>query len=136
MHKAAGQLRSGEPERIADDTLLELVQRQTFGYFWDYAHPVCGMARDRAKADGGDGNDLIAVGGTGFGVMAIVAAAERGWVSRAEAAGRLSDMLGVLSAADNHNGVFPHYLDGRTGKEISFWADNAGGDLVETSYLI
>ncbi|MGC2397831.1 MAG: glucoamylase family protein, partial [Rhodomicrobium sp.] len=49
---------------------------------------------------------------------------------------RLLDLLGYLSAADRYNGVFPHYLDGPTGKEVAFWAGNAGGDLVETAFLV
>jgi hypothetical protein len=136
MSDRIGKSRAGEHENIPDDALLDLVQKQTFGYFWDRAHPNCGMALDRASADGSGGNDLIAAGGTGFGVMAFIAAVERGWISRAEAVGRLLDMLGFLGSAEQYHGVFPHYIDGRTGKEVSLWADNAGGDIVETSYLV
>lgn len=31
--------------RISDDALLDLVQQQTFKYFWDFGHPVSGMVR-------------------------------------------------------------------------------------------
>ena len=31
--------------QIPDEDLLTLVQKQTFKYFWDYAHPVSGLAR-------------------------------------------------------------------------------------------
>lgn len=127
---------SGSAKHIPDEALLDLVQRQTFRYFWDFAHPQSGMARDRSGHAEGGSSDLIAVGGTGFGVMAMIVAAERGWISRKEATDRLTQMLGYLATADQYNGVFPHYLDGPTGKEISFWPDNAGGDLVETSYLV
>ena len=127
---------AAKPERIADDALLELVQRQSFGYFWEFGHPKSGMARDRSSVHADGSADLLAVGGTGFGVMAMIVAAERGWISRAEACDRLTALLGYLAAADQFNGVFPHYLDGATGKEVAFWAGNAGGDLVETSYLV
>ena len=127
---------TAKPERISDDALLELAQRQTFGYFWDFAHPKSGMARDRSSSRTGGSADLLAVGGTGFGVMAMIVAAERGWVSRAEARDRLLDLLGYLAAADQYHGVFPHYLDGPTGREVAFWAGNAGGDLVETAFLV
>ena len=136
MNEMSGHSLLKQPERITDDALLELVQRQTFGYFWDFAHPRSGMARDRSGPDGGGSTDLLAVGGTGFGIMAMIVAVERGWISRAEAVARLLDMLDYLKTAEQYNGVFPHYLDGPTGKEISFWADNTGGDLVETSYLV
>jgi hypothetical protein len=121
---------------LADPALLERVQRQTFGYFWDYAHPASGMARDRGCADGTGSGDLVVLGGSGFGIMAIIVATERGWIGRTEAAGRLLNILDFLHSADSYNGVYPHYIDGVTGKEISFWADNAGGDLVETAYLM
>ena len=59
------------------------MQRQTFRFFWDGAHQASGCARDRQKTTGDPANDLVAVGGTGFGVMAIIVAVERGWISRA-----------------------------------------------------
>jgi hypothetical protein len=120
----------------ASEALLDLVQRQTFGYFWDFAHPESGMARDRGRSDGTAENDLLAVGGTGFGIMAMIVAVERGWITRDDAVARLLKMLGYLHKADSYNGVFPHFLDGATGKEMPLWDDNAGSDIVETSYLI
>ena len=93
------------------------------------------MARDRGRSDGTVESDLLAVGGTGFGVMAMIVAAERGWISREDAVARLLKMLGYLDKVDCHNGVFPHYLDGATGREVPKWDENAGTDIVETSYL-
>ncbi len=43
---------------ISDDSLLTLVQKQTFGYFWDFGHPVSGMARERNTS-----GDEVATGG-------------------------------------------------------------------------
>ena len=34
-------------KNISDSALLDIVQRQTFRYFWHYGHPVSGMARER-----------------------------------------------------------------------------------------
>ncbi len=34
---------------IDDTTLLEVIQRQTFRYFWHFAHPVSGLARERSN---------------------------------------------------------------------------------------
>ena len=118
-----------------DEALLDLVQRRSFAYFWDFAHAGSGMARDRGPADGSDGKDLLAVGGTGFGIMAMIVAAERGWISREAARARLLTILEFLEQADCYNGVFPHFLDG-AGKEMALWDDNAGSDLVETSFLM
>ena len=63
-----------------------LVQRQTLRYFWDFAHPACGLARERSNVTPFDyGLEAVTTGGTGFGVMAIIVGAERGWITRAEA---------------------------------------------------
>ena len=60
--------------RLSDDEVLEAVQRRTFRYFWEGAHPVSFMARDRSFRAGDPEDDKVAVGGTGFGVMAIIVA--------------------------------------------------------------
>lgn len=121
----------------ADDAaLLDEVQRTTFRFFWDFGHPVSGLARDRARRDDDPGDDLIAVGGSGFGIMAIVVAVERGWVTRADALDRLLVMTGFLLRAERHHGVFPHFMNGSTGRVIPYSPADDGGDLVETAYLM
>ena len=52
---------------ISEDALLDSVQKRTFKYFWDLAHPTSGLARERNT----DANTYTS-GGTGFGIMAIV----------------------------------------------------------------
>ena len=39
----------GVIKNLSDEELLETVQRQTFRYFWHYAHPNSGMARERSN---------------------------------------------------------------------------------------
>ena len=118
--------------RISTDELLTKVQQQTFKYFWDYAHPVSGLSRERL----GSGN-TVTTGGSGFGIMALPVAVERGFVTRAEAAARMRKIIGFLSGkADRFHGVFPHWLNGETGKVIPFSSNDNGGDLVETAFLI
>jgi hypothetical protein len=122
-----------ERPRIRDDAaLLEAVQRQTFRYFWDFAHPVSGLARERSNGD----PDVVTSGGSGFGIMAILVAAERGWISRDEALDRLLTSVRFLEKASSYHGVFPHWLNGASGQIIPFSRKDDGGDLVETSYLI
>ena len=61
---------------MSDEALLDLVQRATLSYFWDYGHPVSGMARERDNdAFGYSPDDTVTTGGTGFGVMALISAA-------------------------------------------------------------
>lgn len=121
--------------KSSDEALLDLVQRQTFRFFWEGAHPTSGLARDRSGVDDDPTDDLVSIGGSGFGVMAIIVAAARGWISRAEAVGRLNDMLAFLDRSPCYHGHFPHYMNGRSGATIAFGRKDDGGDLVETSYL-
>lgn len=120
---------------ISDTALLTLVQKQTFKYFWDFAHPVSGMARERSNEAYNYGNEVVTTGGTGFGVMAIIVAADRGWISRDTAVRHLLKMINFLGKANSYHGVFPHWMDGATGKTIPFSRKDDGADLVETSYL-
>jgi hypothetical protein len=120
---------------LSDDALLEAVQRQTFRFFWDGAHQPSGCARDRQKTTGDPANDIVTVGGTGFGVMAIVIAVERRWISRAQALGRLDAIIAFLEGAERHHGAYPHFLNGRTGAAIPFSRQDDGVDLVETALL-
>ncbi len=126
------------PARLAtlsDEELLERVQRQTFRFFWEEAHPVSGLAPDRRPPGKRQSGDLAATGGTGFALMAIVVAAERGWITRGQALERLGAMLDVLGRATCYHGALPHFLDGRTGATLPFSHKDDGGDLVETSFL-
>ncbi len=120
---------------LTDAQLLDEVQRQTFRYFWDFGHPVSGLSRDRSHDPSPDGGDVVTSGGSGFGVMAIVIATERGWISRTEALERLLKMTAFLQKAERHHGVFPHWLHGATGRTIPFGEGDDGGDIVETAYL-
>ena len=123
-------------KNLSDEELLDLVQRQTFRYFWDFGHPVSGMARERSNTSFGYGDEVVTTGGTGFGVMAIIVAADRQWITREQAAERLNKMVDFLLKANHYHGVFPHWLDGATGKTIPFSRKDDGGDLVETAYLM
>ncbi len=120
---------------LADPELLELVERQTFRYFWDGGHPVSGLAFDRRRTAGRETDDRVAIGGSGFGIMTLIVAVERGWVSRDAALERLGRMLGVLTRATCYHGALPHFIDGATGATIPFSRKDDGGDLVETAFL-
>jgi hypothetical protein len=121
---------------MPDEELLEAVQRQTFRFFWEGAHPQCGLAPDRLKTEAGARDDLVAIGGSGFGIMAIIVAVERGWISRTAALERLAAMVGLLVRATCYHGAFPHFMNGRTGAAVPFGRKDDGGDLVETSFLV
>lgn len=121
---------------LDNDALLEAVARQTFRFFREGAEPNSFLARDRSTKLSDPPNDLVAVGGSGFGLMALIVAVERGWVSRGDALARLDRMLAVLEQAERHHGAYPHFLHGKSGKTIAFGPKDDGGDLVETSFLM
>lgn len=133
--QAANSVATERPMHLSDSALLELVQKQTFRYFWDFAHPVSGMARERSNVSYGYGDETCTTGGTGFGVMAVIVASERHWITRDTAARFLLKMVNFLLKANSYHGAFPHWMDGATGKTIPFSRKDDGGDLVETSYL-
>ncbi len=118
---------------ISDDSLLTLVQKKTFGYFWDHAHPVSGLSRERYGSD-----EIVTSGGSGFGLMAVLVGIERGFVTRAEGFERLNKIVNFLSRpeTDRFHGAFPHWINGTTGKVIPFGSNDNGGDLVETAFLM
>lgn len=122
-------------KNLSDDELLDLVQKQTFRYFWDFAHPVSGMARERSNVAFDYGDEVVTTGGTGFGIMATIVATERKWIDRDAAAKHLLKMVKFLAKANSYHGAFPHWLNGETGKTIPFGRKDDGADLVETSYL-
>ena len=126
---------TNRPKDLSDSELLDLVQRQTFRYFWDFAHPVSGLARERSNENFGYGNETVTIGGTGFGIMSVIVAVERGWITRDTAAKFMRKMINFLVKANSYHGVYPHWMDGATGKTIPFSRKDDGADLVETSYL-
>jgi hypothetical protein len=89
------------------------------------------MARERNTS-----GDLVTSGGSGFGLMAIVVGIERGFITRAEGLERLDKILDFLETSDRFHGAWSHWINGNTGDVIPFSANDNGGDLVETSFLV
>jgi len=116
---------------ISDDALLDLVQKQTFKYFWDFGHPTSGLARERNTS-----GDVVTTGGSGFGIMAIVTAINRQFITRADGLARTQKIVGFLKTAQTFHGAFPHWMNGVTGVVVPFSQQDDGADLVETSYLM
>ncbi|MFN7117259.1 MAG: glucoamylase family protein [Saprospiraceae bacterium] len=116
---------------MTDEQLLTMVQEYTFRYFWDFGHPVSGLARERNTS-----GDIVTMGGSGFGVMAILVAIERGFITREQGLQRLLKIVNFLNTADRFHGVFPHWMNGATGRVVPFSPQDNGGDLVETAFLM
>lgn len=116
---------------ISDEELLTKIQRQTFKYFWDFGHPVSGLARERNTS-----GETVTSGGSGFGLMAILIGIERGFITREEGITRLDKIITFLEKADRFHGAWPHWMNGSTGTVVPFSSDDDGGDLVETAFMV
>jgi hypothetical protein len=118
--------------RVSDGALLDLIQKQTFKYFWDFGHPASGMARERSTS-----GDMVTTGGTGFGVMSILVGINRNFISRTDGLQRINTIVGFLKdKCSRYHGAFSHWINGATGATIPFSAQDDGADLVETSLLM
>jgi len=118
---------------MSDDELLTMVQEACFRYYWDGGHPIAGMAIEILPGD----ENLVAVGASGHGIIALLVGIDRGFISREQGVERMLKITRFLSKADRFHGAFPHFLDGRSGRVISrFGKYDNGGDLVETAFLM
>lgn len=124
------------PITYTDNELMDMVQRETFKYFWDYAESNSKLARERYHTDDPSfDQNVVAIGGSGFGLMSILVGIERGYVTRGAAVSRLQTAMTFLEKADRFHGAWPHWLYGDTGRVKPFDNEDNGGDLVETSFL-
>ncbi len=122
-----------------DDAMLDYIEKVHFNYMWDGAEPVSGLARERIHLDGSypeNDQDVVTIGGSGFGVAGLLAAIERKYITREAGVERLNKIVDYLARADRFHGVWPHWLNGPTGKVKPFGKKDNGGDLVESSFLM
>ncbi len=125
-----------EVPAITDEDLLELTQRETLRYFWEFAEINSGCARERYHpSDPGYDALTVATGGTGFGLMALIVGMERNFIEKEEGLNRMEKILEFLEAADRFHGAWPHWIVGNSGNTIAFSQLDDGADLVETAYL-
>lgn len=130
---AFSEIVSASTHELSDDELLTMVQRACFHYYWEGADPHSGMARENIPGD----DRVIATGASGFGIMALMVGADRGFITREQGVERLTRIVSFLEHAQRYHGVWSHYMDGNTGRTMPVFGmyDN-GGDLVETSFLM
>lgn len=122
--------------QLTDEEMMDFTQRETFKYFWNFAQTNSGAARERyIPSNPSQDQNVVATGGTGFGLMSILVGIERGYVTRAEAVTRLQTILNFLENADRFHGAWPHWINGTNGNVIPFSPQDNGGDIVETALL-
>ena len=124
---------SAATHAMSDDELLTMLQEECFHYYWDEAGPQSGMSRENIP-----GNDrIVATGASGFGIMALIAGIDRGFITREEGRQRLERIVTFLEEAPRYHGAWSHFMDDQTGKTLPvFGMFDDGGDLVETAFLM
>lgn len=106
-------------ERRQNDALLENIERAHFNYFVENSDPKTGLTRDRSAS-----YSPASVAAVGFSLSSHLAAADRGWIKRDEAADYTLKVLRTLwntpqgtaaSGTSGYKGFFYHFLDLKTG---------------------
>lgn len=116
----------------SDDAMLDAVQRFTTRYFYDFSHPTYGLTRERSN----NNIDMLTTGGTGFGLMALVAGMERGYFTRQQGLTVVERVVSFLENCERFHGAWAHWYNAADGSPFSFSKYDDGGDLVETAFLV
>ncbi len=122
-----------------DDDFLTHIQKVHFNYMWEGADENSGLAPERIHLDGDypeDDSHIITTGGSGFGIAGLIVGIERKFITREEGVDRFYKIVNFLEKADRFHGVWPHWLDGNTGKVKAFSKKDDGADLVESAFLV
>ena len=106
-----------------DRAFLEDLSHRAFLYFIEHADAQTGLVLDRARTTGEahppghPSHHIASSAATGFGLTALCAGAERGWVARAEARRRVLTTLRFFAErAPREHGWFLHWMDAPTGE--------------------
>jgi hypothetical protein len=121
---------------ISDKALLDDVQRRSFHFFWDLIDPHTLLVPDRAPTP-----SFSSIAAVGFGLTAYGVGAERGYVTRSQAAERtlatLRSLLAMKQGAEprgvsGYKGFFYHFLNMHTGERF----EKIELSTVDTSLLM
>lgn len=117
----------------ADRQFLLELEKRSFSYFVEQAHPVTGLVRDRAKIAGARGSDVASIAATGFGLTALCIGANRGWITEPQARQRVKTTLEFLiNKAPQEHGWFYHFSEAATGERV--W--NSEISSIDTGFLL
>lgn len=127
-----------DDQDTSDDQLLDVLERRAFWYFWEYADPATGLIPERATEP-----EVASIASTGFGLTAICAAKERGWISHEAAYTRVLTTLNSfyddpgdpndLVVSGTH-GLFYHFVNIHDGTPM--WTDVDGVSTIDTALLM
>jgi hypothetical protein len=125
------------PVSSTDRAFIEDLEHRSFLFFWEQSDRGTGLVRDRARDNGnrvsGDGRDIASIAATGFGLSAICIGAERGWISKEQAAEQVRATLRFFAhTATQEHGWFYHWMDASTGQRR--W--NSETSSIDTALLL
>ena len=118
---------------LSDEALLDTVERCTIKYFTEFADPATGLARERNNDLNGN---IVTIGGSGFGMMAVIAGAEREYYPLEDGISLIDKMVTSLETFERFHGAWAHWYDADSGRTFSFSEFDDGGDLVETAFMV
>jgi len=113
---------------------IDDLERRTFAWFWDAADPKTGLVPDHFPGD-----SFASIASVGFGLTAYGVGAERGYITREQAAERTLATLKFFAestqddsedGATGFHGFFYHFLDMKTGKRFSRWVELSSVDTT------
>lgn len=133
-------VKQDRPTSFANDNeMLDYIQKVHLNYMWDGAESNSGLAPERIHLDGiypQNDKDVVTTGGSGFGIAGLLVGIDRGFIDRQEGVKRFRKIVNFLENADRFHGVWPHWINGKTGRIVPFGRKDDGGDLVESSFLM
>lgn len=116
-----------------DEQLLDEIEKASFQFFWEQAHPQTGLIKDRANVSGTDSYTVASIASVGFGLTALCIADSRGYASSDEIKKRVRLTLNtMLSSVAGHEGFFYHFIDWSNGQRV--W--NCELSSIDTSLLL
>lgn len=104
-----------------DAEFLDMVEKQSFQYFIKAVNSANGLVLD--KTSNSKAPDFkyapASIAAVGFGLAALTAGAERGWISKDAATEQVRTTLEFFSEKmDSVHGFFYHFVDMETGKRV------------------
>ncbi|HJP92702.1 MAG TPA: glucoamylase family protein [Pyrinomonadaceae bacterium] len=120
-----------------NDAFLNDLQQRSFRYFWEQADPNTGLVPDRARVDGStlpaSHQNVASIAATGFGLTSLCIAADRSWITQAQARERARNTLRFFDMrAFQQRGWFYHWMDTKTGE--GRW--NSEVSSIDTALLL
>src|SRR4051794_26115506 len=97
--------------------LMEEIEKRACAFFYEHAHPVTGLVRDRVRVDGREDRAIGSIAATGFGLSALCIAHQRGYLTKDVAQQRVERTLEFFARrVFRHRGFYFHFLDCETGQ--------------------